>query len=391
MTTSPAQTALQTLRAELKGAFVGRDAEIDGVLLALIARTHCLLLGPPGTAKSLITQTIAAALSPAVDPGASRDDFYFQQLLTSFTTPDEVFGPFDIAGLDAGRYERATSGYAPAASVMFMDEIFKANSGTLNALLTLLNEREFDNGTKRVRCPLQICVGASNEYPADSSLGALYDRFTMRFWTDYVASRAERRRLLTCADPASQVAAKLTADQIGELQRDARAVSVPEPVLDALLDIADRLANEHGIIVSDRRLRQCVGLVRARAALNGRTTAARSDLRVLADSVWRKHDERPAVLATVLECAAPTLAAAQKLADAAREMIENLREGASVDDMEKAMDAILAIESEIGRLDADPTERADVSAMRAEAAACRKTVARRFQRRTPAMLSALGL
>lgn len=54
-------------------------------------------------------------------------------------------------------YQRKTEGYLPNASVAFIDEIFKANSAILNTLLTILNERLFDNGALRVTVPL-VCV-----------------------------------------------------------------------------------------------------------------------------------------------------------------------------------------------------------------------------------------
>ena len=54
-------------------------------------------------------------------------------------------------------YTRKTDGYLPTAEVAFIDEIFKANSAILNALLTLLNERLFDNGNKRLEVPL-LCL-----------------------------------------------------------------------------------------------------------------------------------------------------------------------------------------------------------------------------------------
>jgi hypothetical protein len=72
--------------------------------------------------------------------------------------------------------------YLPDADVAFIDEIFKANSSLLNALLTLLNERAFDNGAGRTRVPLLCLVGASNEMPESDELDALYDRFLLRRW-----------------------------------------------------------------------------------------------------------------------------------------------------------------------------------------------------------------
>lgn len=60
-------------------------------------------------------------------------------------------------GLENDEYTRKTDGYLPTAEVAFIDEIFKANSAILNALLTLLNERLFDNGNQRLEVPL-LCL-----------------------------------------------------------------------------------------------------------------------------------------------------------------------------------------------------------------------------------------
>lgn len=61
----------------------------------------------------------------------------------------------------------------------FLDEIFKANSAILNSLLTILNERRFDNGKSRQVIPLLAVVAASNELPESEELDALYDRLVL--------------------------------------------------------------------------------------------------------------------------------------------------------------------------------------------------------------------
>ena len=62
-----------------------------------------------------------------------------------------------MRALEIDQYLRLTAGYLPEAHIAFIDEIFKANSAILNSLLTLLNERLFDNGTQRLPVNL-ICM-----------------------------------------------------------------------------------------------------------------------------------------------------------------------------------------------------------------------------------------
>jgi hypothetical protein len=105
---------------------------------------------------------------------------FFERLLTKYSNPEELFGPLSLTALEKDEYIRKTAGYLPTASVAFLDEIFKANSAILNSLLTILNERRFDNGNERVAVPLLAVVAASNELPDSEELDALYDRFLFR-------------------------------------------------------------------------------------------------------------------------------------------------------------------------------------------------------------------
>ena len=101
------------------------------------------------------------------------------------------------------RYERLTQGYLPSANIAFIDEVFKANSAILNALLTILNEREFDNGDQRIKLPLISVIGASNELPDNPELDALYDRFLCRYKVSPVSEQAFSQ-LLTLRDSEQQ-------------------------------------------------------------------------------------------------------------------------------------------------------------------------------------------
>ncbi len=274
----------------LTHGLVERDTEARLLLLAALGGEHLVLVGPPGTAKSLLCSRLAylcptmhaaedtnggdarggdahggdarggdarggdACDGPVTtnsNPSIYTHPLFFTRLLTRFTVPEELFGPLSMRALEedrwvlgglvledrwgcnqrvlvclfllqcslffmlyvyiysvyivikdelpsslhmfivfphplhththaphtlstptcpahplhpltprtpSNRYERHTAGYLPEARVAFIDEIFKANSAILNTLLTILQERQFHNGTEMVVIPLQCLV-----------------------------------------------------------------------------------------------------------------------------------------------------------------------------------------------------------------------------------------
>ena len=230
--------------------------------------------------------------------------------------PEDIFGPFDLPKLEQGVYERQVAGYLPTARIAYLDEIFNMNQTQLNTLNTVLNEKKFDQGTSRIDCPLELCVGAANVYPeGDMALAALYDRFLIRYWTPYINTRSAMRTLLVAQnEPSCSVSLQ---DGDTELLRQAqKSVVIPDEVIDAVLDVRDALARK-GVIASDRRWRSMLKLIRAKSALELRSEAKLIDVMVLADSLWDKHDDRPVIYSTVAERVAPAIGDAQRLLDGA--------------------------------------------------------------------------
>src|SRR3954468_5314462 len=160
----------------MKQAFVGKDEIVDLMGVALVAGENLFLLGPPGTAKSALVYELGRRLEGRT----------FEYLLTRFTEPNELFGPFDIRKLREGELVTNTEGMLPEASLVFLDELLNANSAILNSLLGALNERVFRRGGETRRLPMLMAVGASNRLPEEEALNALFDRFLMRVRCDNV-------------------------------------------------------------------------------------------------------------------------------------------------------------------------------------------------------------
>jgi MoxR-like ATPase len=274
---------LQRIRDALSEGLIERDIPIRLALLAALAGEHVLLIGPPGTAKSELARRLRLAFTGQT---------YFERLLTRFSVPEELFGPLSIKALEEDKYQRQTDGYLPTAAVAFLDEIFKANSAILNALLTLLNEREFDNGTQRVKTPLVSVVGASNELPQEEELLALYDRFLVRYHVGPVTDEgfAKLLDLRGHAKPAIDAALVLTPADLEHIHTAAMKVTVPAEVA-SLLKAMRRFCQDQKIPVSDRRWRKALFLLQVAAHTDGRAAVSVWDCWLLQHCMWHKPEE----------------------------------------------------------------------------------------------------
>ena len=268
-TALPTPQRLAALIAALEAGLLERDAAVRLALLAALAGEHVLLIGPPGSAKSELARRLHRAFV---------DARYFERLLTRFSTPEELFGPLSLKALEDDRYERLTDGYLPTAGIAFLDEVFKANSAILNTLLTLLNEREFDNGSVRLAVPLISVIGASNEVPSDEALLAFYDRFLVRVAVAGVSDAAFAALLALPSAVPTPPAAPLTADERAAVLATRDDVALGDDALAALRSLRTWLGSLEGGAPSDRRWRQFVGLMRVAAASEGRPALDALDL-----------------------------------------------------------------------------------------------------------------
>lgn len=281
----PDRHKLHTMLEALQTGLLERDVPVRLGLLALLAGEHVLLLGPPGSAKSALARRLHAALA------GGR---YFERLLTRFSTPEELFGPLSLKALEDDRYERLIEGYLPTASVAFLDEVFKANSAILNALLGLLNERVFDNGRERLSVPLVSVVGASNEVPADEALLAFYDRFLLRVPVAAV-SDAAFAQLLALPDEAAPPPPALAAGDRHAVVAASQTVTLSAEAVQALAALRAWLAAQDIDAPSDRRWRQLARLMRIAAASEGRAQADELDLWLAPYAVAALPEQAPVI------------------------------------------------------------------------------------------------
>jgi MoxR-like ATPase len=265
----------------LKDAFVGKDEIIDLLGVSLTARENLFLFGPPGTAKSALVHSLARRIHGHT----------FDYLLSRFTEPNELFGPFDIRKLREGDLVTNTEGMLPEADIVFLDELLNANSAILNSLLMALNERIFRRGRETRAIPALFFVGASNNLPEDEALRALFDRFLLRIRCGPVPE-SQLGNVLSAGwnlekEDVAQVAS-VTASDLREFQKAVRGVDLA-PVRAAYLDLVIKLRHA-GMDISDRRAVRLQRVIAASSLICGRLVSRISDLWVLRH-VWDREEQ----------------------------------------------------------------------------------------------------
>jgi MoxR-like ATPase len=292
---------INRFRVGLGRFFVAKQPLIDLMTVAAVAQEPLLLVGPPGTAKSDLVIKFKDALK-------IPDGEYFEYLLTRFTEPSEIFGPIDIAELRSGRYLRRDRGKLPTARLVFLDEIFKANSAILNSLLTVINERKFYQDGQPVPVKLRILLAATNELPENVELAALKDRFCLKAacrpvqdehfvelidsgldaythrelnQKPWVEGHATLEDFVKAHRYLTYVLARRVVSAEGRELRD-RDLYFSEELLRELRRVIKTLVREDGVFVSDRKIVKLYRLLRTHAWITHGGAVERSDLKLLA-------------------------------------------------------------------------------------------------------------
>lgn len=293
MTKTTNQTPFLDLQDALGKRYVERDTEISLSLNAVLADKNFIMIGPPGSAKSQIINDMAGAF------GAR----YFHLLMDRMTTKEDLFGPPDLGQLREGKYRRVPDGMVQEARIAFFDEIFKTSSAASNTLLTIINEKRFKDGAQWINAPLIAAFAASNELPAEKEeLAAFWDRFLLRKFVSYIMEAGSFIKMIrrTADNPIPEI----SREQLDIARIEVANVSFPPFAENLLVDIRTDL-DLSGVLVSDRRWKQSIDVIKSTAWLHGRDAVIDEDFQILQHVLWQTPADVKPVMRVILNHANP--------------------------------------------------------------------------------------
>ncbi|MBR1430145.1 AAA family ATPase [Ruminococcus sp.] len=365
--------------ADVNAIVAEREELVEMIAIALLSRKNLFILGDPGQAKSYAINCFRSRIT-----GARQ----FERLLSKQTDEEQLFGRIDLSSLIPGSlpesffedddiyeamkaeltekvrdysdetadevakltqrleaYKKAvaalhpsepvvnTAGKIPESEICFLDEVFKANDGVLNSLLTALNERKYTNEGHTYPIPTISFFGASNEIPnfndpQERILRALYDRLELKVVTKNIESRDERLRMLYNKQHSlsGQIAAAITLDELKLMQQEVADIPVPDAVNELCDDVLCEL-RKNGYKISDRKYLGYYPIAQARAWLRGHKEVESSDLLALKNYFWDKPSDIPLIETTLTRmCLNPMQDKVNEIRAAAKEVFDELNE-----------------------------------------------------------------
>ncbi len=277
------------LKKEIHKVIIGQDDVVDQVLISIFTNAHCLLVGVPGLAKTLLVNTIAKAL------GLSFNRIQF--------TPDLM--PSDIIGseiLDENKSFKFLKGPL-FANIILADEINRTPPKTQSALLEAMQERKVTAAGKTYVLPAPFFVLATQNpieqegtYPLPE---AQLDRFMFNVWVDYPTFEEELLIVeRTTSSFDTEISCVLNAEQIIYYQSLIKKIPVPENVLNYAVSLVSktRLNNPLSAELTKKYITWGAGprasqnliiAAKCHAVLNGKYSPDIEDVQAIAKSILR--------------------------------------------------------------------------------------------------------
>jgi MoxR-like ATPase len=288
-TVSKLQESFKLLRQELGKTIVGQELVMEELLIALFCRGHCLLVGVPGLAKTLLVSTLARALNLSFNRIQFTPD-----LMPSDITGTEVIEEDKSTGMRTLRYVKGPI----FANAVLADEINRTPPKTQAALLEAMQEHQVTAGGTQRRLPEPFFVMATQNpieqegtYPLPE---AQLDRFMFNVLVHYPSEQEEFDIVrLTTAPRNVQINQVLTAEEVLGLQELVRKVPVADHVVRYALKLtrqtrvgeadAPKFVKDYVAWGAGPRASQYLVLAgKARALLRGRYHVSTEDIRSVA-------------------------------------------------------------------------------------------------------------
>jgi len=284
-----------TIKKELGKVIVGQDRVIEELLIAILARGHCLLVGVPGLAKTLMISSLAKTL----DLQFSRIQFT-PDLMPSDITGTEIIEENKSTGAREFRFVRGPV----FANIVLADEINRTPPKTQAALLQAMQENEVTAGSNTFQLDKPFFVLATQNpielegtYPLPE---AQLDRFMFNIFVDYPSEEEENEIVRTTTSAyVSDVDVIMKAAEITELQGLVRRVPASDHVIAYAVKLAratrlgdntnapDYIKNWVSWGAGPRASQYLILGAKTRAILHGRTTPSVDDVKSVARPVLR--------------------------------------------------------------------------------------------------------
>lgn len=293
------------LREEMDNLVIGHDDVKTSLLLGIISREHIYIEGPPGTAKTMLSEIIS---------WAAQLRFFFYQLHRD-TRLSELLGDLVISKQHSEEGEiikqKIVKGGILTAEICLLDDISRAPGESLNVLLRILNERKFSNES----IPLLTAIATSNptadEYYNEPLDPANLDRFVLQIHAKGLSYGKKWRdasqviKLYSERSQDSKVPQRVSRDILDKYYERLNSIEIPDEVQDGIKDFVVILIEHFGLnetnsLISDRTFFvKSLKIIRSHALLNDRDICTMEDLKALRymtafrvpEEVYAKMDE----------------------------------------------------------------------------------------------------